>query len=67
LTISKLFSRHFQLENSGNGNSFTLALIAKSLELQKGNGNTRAKELIAQKYAIKCSGNGNVYVTVLEN
>ena len=66
LIISKLSADTFKLENSGNATA-TISGSVTTLEVfNKGNGNTRAKELIAQNAAIKCSGNGNVYVTVLE-
>ena len=64
LVISNLSGNNFKLENSGNGKTKIFGSINTLEIINKGNGHTRAEELIAKNAKIKCSGNGNVYVTI---
>jgi hypothetical protein len=64
LTISKLSGDYFKLENSGNGTASISGLVTTLNLINTGNGTTRAKDLIVQNANIKCTGNGNVSVTV---
>ncbi|MEC4004198.1 DUF2807 domain-containing protein [Flavobacterium sp. SUN052] len=61
LIVKNLYGTNFKLENSGNGTATIFGSIDKLEVINKGNGNTKAKELIAKTAIIKCSGNGNVY------
>lgn len=64
LVVSNLTGVSFKLENSGNGTATISGKIDTLEIINKGNGNTKARELIAKNAKIKCSGNGNVYTTV---
>lgn len=66
LNISNLSGNNFKLENSDNGTAIVSGKIETLEVINKGNGNIKAKGLLTKNAKIKCSGNGNVYVTVSE-
>ena len=66
LMVKNLSGTKFNFENSGNGTATISGSVDKLEVINKGNGNTKAKELIAKKAIIKCSGNGNVYTNTSE-
>ncbi len=62
LHISGILGRYFRLENDGNGNA-TLQGNIDELDIKKsGNGEVRAKNLVAKMAKVKSYGNGNVAV-----
>ena len=62
LHVSGIVGRYFRLENNGNGNA-TLEGKIDELDLKKsGNGEVRAKNLVAKTAKVKSYGNGNVLV-----
>lgn len=67
LTISNLLGSNFKLENSGNGTTKISGSIDTLEVINKGNGNTKAEKLLSKNAIIKCSGNGNVFLTVSTN
>jgi len=64
LIISNLSEMNFKLENSGNGTTTVIGKVETLKVVNSGNGNTKAKELFVKNAAIKCAGNGNVYLNV---
>jgi Putative auto-transporter adhesin, head GIN domain len=64
LVISNLIGTNFKLDNSGNGTTKISGSIETLEVINRGNGNTKAEQLLSKNAVIKCSGNGNVYVTV---
>ena len=62
LHVSGIMGRYFRLENNGNGTA-TLRGNVDELDLKKnGNGEVRAKNLVAKTAKVKSYGNGNVLV-----
>ena len=62
LHILGILGRYFRLENDGNGNA-TLQGSIDELDIKKsGNGEVKAKNLIAKMAKVKSYGNGNVAV-----
>ena len=62
LYVSGIVGRYFRLENNGNGNA-TLQGSIDELDIKKsGNGEVRAKNLVAKMAKVKSYGNGNVAV-----
>jgi hypothetical protein len=67
LIVSNLSGNNFKLENSGNGTTKISGSIDTLEIINKGNGNTKAEDLLSKNAKVKCSGNGNVYLTVSNN
>ena len=62
LHVSGIVGRYFRLENNGNGTA-TLQGNIDELDLKKsGNGEVKAKNLVAKMAKVKSYGNGNVSV-----
>ncbi len=62
LHVSGIVGRYFRLENNGNGTA-TLQGNIDELDLKKnGNGNVKAKNLVAKTAKVKSYGNGNVSI-----
>ena len=62
LHVSGIVGRYFRLENNGNGTA-TLQGNIDELDLKKnGNGEIKAKNLVAKMAKVKSYGNGNVSV-----
>jgi Putative auto-transporter adhesin, head GIN domain len=62
LTVSGLTGKYFRLRNGGNGTAQLNGSI-EELEIKNtGNGNVKAKDLLAQRVTVNCRGNGNVVV-----
>jgi Putative auto-transporter adhesin, head GIN domain len=62
LRVKGILGRYFRLEQEGNGDA-TLQGTIEELDIKKsGNGDVKAKELIAQTAKVKNYGNGNVLV-----
>jgi Putative auto-transporter adhesin, head GIN domain len=62
LTVNGLTGKYFRLSNGGNGTAQLNGSI-EELEIKNtGNGNVKAKELLAQQVMVNCRGNGNVVV-----
>jgi Putative auto-transporter adhesin, head GIN domain len=66
LQVMGINSENFKTTNPDNG-STTLSGKVNNLQVVcRGNGNLYAEKLIAQKATVKCSGNGNVKINVME-
>lgn len=64
LVVNDVVGRYFRIENSGNGTAEIKGSIDELEIINRGNGNTKAKNLLSKNATVKCSGNGNASVNV---